>query len=162
MKPLTQDERLMAMLVHLCVLLPTYGFIGAIVIWVTQKEKSAYVRAHGVQAIGWQILLIAVYIGGMMLYMLSFVGFFVGIGLTGPDAKEPPVGAIAFMVLPFAMIGLVFLVMLAMVIVAIVAAVRAYGGSLCRYPLIGGLLERMAEGSPPAQPTASPDAAPPA
>jgi len=35
----TQDERIMAALAHACAILLGMGVVGAIVIWVTQKEK---------------------------------------------------------------------------------------------------------------------------
>jgi len=39
----SQDERIIAALANVTIVLPFWGAIGAIVIWATQKDKSTYV-----------------------------------------------------------------------------------------------------------------------
>ncbi len=41
----SQDERIMAALAHASAILPMWGAIAAIVIWATQREKSAFTAA---------------------------------------------------------------------------------------------------------------------
>jgi uncharacterized Tic20 family protein len=55
----TQDERVMAALSHASALLPMMVIIAPIIIWVTQKEKSQYVAFQSLQAIAYQLSMIA-------------------------------------------------------------------------------------------------------
>lgn len=128
----TQDERLMAALCHGAVLLPMWGLIASALIWVTQREASAYVRRQGMQAIAWQVLLLVVFFVGMGCYTVSIFGT---IALTAAldQFSGPPV----FMVLPFGTIGVIFLVMFLFFIGGIWAAVRSLQGRPFQYLLIG-------------------------
>ncbi len=51
-----QEERIMAALSHGSVVLFGAGVIAAIVLWVTQKEKSAYVAFQALQATVYQMI----------------------------------------------------------------------------------------------------------
>jgi uncharacterized Tic20 family protein len=55
-------------------LIPFGNFIGPIVLWVTNKEKSTFVDAHGKQAINFQIsiLLYAVILGTISIPFFIF------------------------------------------------------------------------------------------
>ncbi|MEZ4803423.1 MAG: DUF4870 domain-containing protein [Gelidibacter sp.] len=63
-------------------LIPFGNFIGPIVLWVTNKEKSAFVDVHGKQAINFQIsiLLYAVILGTISIPFFIF-NMFDGINL---------------------------------------------------------------------------------
>nr|NIV37945.1 DUF4870 domain-containing protein [Anaerolineae bacterium] len=55
----TQDERVLAGLAHGSILLGLFtsgvgGIIAALVIWATQKEKSAYAAAQALQSMVYQ------------------------------------------------------------------------------------------------------------
>ncbi|MBI3739181.1 MAG: DUF4870 domain-containing protein, partial [Chloroflexi bacterium] len=52
----TSDERLMAALAHGSVLLSFLGPIGPILIWISQRRKSAYASFHALQAMGYQMM----------------------------------------------------------------------------------------------------------
>jgi uncharacterized Tic20 family protein len=55
----TNEERTLAALAHASIVLNTAGFIGlvaAAAIWVTQRERSAYVRGHAIQALWYQLI----------------------------------------------------------------------------------------------------------
>ncbi|MCY7362824.1 MAG: DUF4870 domain-containing protein, partial [Ignavibacteria bacterium] len=52
------DEKLLAMLSHLSVLLG--GILLPFIIWITQKDKSKFVRFHSLQAIFFQLSLAAI------------------------------------------------------------------------------------------------------
>jgi uncharacterized Tic20 family protein len=57
----TQDDRIMAALSHITVILPFFGVVAPIIIWVTQKEKSQYVAFQALQALAYQLSLIVFY-----------------------------------------------------------------------------------------------------
>src|SRR5512147_3094320 len=70
-----QDERVMAALSHVSALLPMIGVIAPIVIWATQKEKSQYVAFQALQAIAYQLSMVAAWFIGMGCYMCSIISF---------------------------------------------------------------------------------------
>jgi len=80
-----QNDKIMAALGHISVLLPLLGLIAPIIIWTTQKEKSKYVSFQALQAIAYQLVMIFAYFIAMGCYMLSFFSTF----LTMPFAGEP-------------------------------------------------------------------------
>lgn len=135
----TQDERLMAGLAHGSILLPMWGLILSGLIFVTQREKSEYVRQQAAQALGWQVTLIAGFFAGMGCYMVAFFGLVgVIIATDGGSASGPPP---AFF-LPFGMMGILMLAMFAFVLVGLLGALRAFQGRGFRYPLVGAYVER--------------------
>ena len=77
------QEKNLAMLSHLTAMLGTLlssgflGFLGPLIIWQTQKEKSRFVNHHAVQSINHQITFFLAYV---ILGLLTFVGSFFCIG----------------------------------------------------------------------------------
>ena len=133
----TQDERLMAALGHGAIILPIWGLMLAALIWVTQREKSAYVRRQGAQALAWHVLQVAVTLVGFACYTLSIFGT-VFLGVTGAVAGDGEVPFFPlFPIIPFLTMGLIFLIMLAFIMVGVVAAVQTLQGHDFRYPLLG-------------------------
>jgi uncharacterized protein len=47
----SKEERLMALLSHLSIFIPNIGILAPLIIWVTNKEKSNFVRFNALQAI---------------------------------------------------------------------------------------------------------------
>ncbi len=140
-----QDERVMAALAHIAVLLPMIGLIAAIVIWITQKDRSRFVAFQALQAIVFQLLLIVVWIGGMACYMASFfLTFFGTIAFASFGSNGPPVGFLIPVAVIFGMIGLMGI----FIIYGIVAAVLTFQGKDFRYPLIGRWVERYNQHAP--------------
>jgi len=84
----SQDERVMAALANISVLVPFMGLIAPIAIWATQKDKSAYVRFQALQAAAYQTGLILFWFAGMGSHMCSLIGTFLMIPLTGAAAAE--------------------------------------------------------------------------
>jgi uncharacterized Tic20 family protein len=74
----TQDEKTMALLAHVLTLVT--GFIAPLVIYLVKKDESAYVRAHAVESLNFQISL-AIYMVGAFILMLLLIGFFLLIAI---------------------------------------------------------------------------------
>lgn len=136
----TSEERWLAALSHASILIPTLGFAAPLIVWITHREKSHFLRFQALQALTFQLLVAAV---GVVLGALS--GLFVGaLGLLS--------GAFAFTLqseTPFVLItggqflvlgGLLCLMGLA-VLLGIVAAIACLSGSNFRYPILGWRLE---------------------
>ncbi len=79
----SQDERVMAALAHGTSILFFLGLISPIIIWITQKDKSEYLRFQALQAIALQAAMILGWFLGMACYMCSIFSF---VGLTIPTS----------------------------------------------------------------------------
>ncbi len=136
----TQDERTLAALAHVSVLLPLMGVIAPIVIWVTQKDRSRFVSFQSLQAIAYQLLMIAIWFLGIACYMGSI--FLTAFTFMLPGTPIPSGGPPAFFFIPFVVIFGMLALMGLMVIYGIVAAVLTFQGKDFRYILIGQWIER--------------------
>ena len=110
------DDNLMAALAHAGVLITV---IVALVIWLTQKEKSKYVEFQAKQALVYQLVVGVVL---LVLWVISFVLMFVYIG---------------FLLMP-----IVMLLGLVAVIYGLYAAYQTYQGKDFRYVIIGDMLAK--------------------
>lgn len=104
-----KDARTWAMLVHLSALIgcviPFANLIAPIVIWQMKKKESAFVDAHGKEAVNFQLtLLIAVLVCLVLVFVL--IGFF-----------------------------LLFAVGIGALVLTIIAGIKANEGQLYRYPV---------------------------
>ena len=140
----TQDERVMAALSHISVLMPFIGVIAPIVIWVTQKEKSRYVAFQSLQALAFQLSLIVAWFIGMGCYMLSFFGMFFTLpfaSTTESSQTLSPLFGLAFFI-PFLILGAFFVGGFLFILYGIVGAIMAFQGKPFRYAIIGKRVER--------------------
>jgi uncharacterized Tic20 family protein len=141
---LKQDEKTLAGLAHGSILLGLLtsgmgGIIAALVIWIVQKEKSAYVAAQALQALVFQAItflltMIAWCCWGVLYMALIFVPL-----ISNPGAYEstPPAGlwvGLALMIVPFGIWGLTILY-------GLYGAVRCLGGHDFKYAVIGNWLD---------------------
>jgi uncharacterized Tic20 family protein len=147
----TQDERVIAALSHISAVLPMMGVIAPIVIWITQKEKSRYVAFQSLQAIAYQLSMIAAWFIGMGCYMLSFFGSFITIPFASSSGNSQNVDGIfglAFLV-PFLVFGATFIVGFFFIVYGIIGAIMAFQGKPFRYILIGKRVEKFMQPQQP-------------
>ena len=139
----SQDERMMAALAHGSILLglPTNGIGGiaaALVIWLTQRDKSPYVALQALQALVYQVVVL---VATMVLFgCWFFFWLFVTIpfAASAPPQAGPPLGfwmGFGFLVCPLTLVGI-------LVLYGLWGAVRALGGHDFRYLIIGDWLGR--------------------
>jgi uncharacterized Tic20 family protein len=140
---LTQDERNLAGLAHGSILLGIFtngmgGILGALVIWLIQREKSAYVAVQALQALVYQSLAFLVTMlawccwGGLWMAMI----FLPLIANPGAYDVSPPPSlwlGLFLMVIPFGIWGLTILY-------GLYGAVRCLGGHHFKYAVIGNWL----------------------
>jgi uncharacterized Tic20 family protein len=139
----SQDDRVVAALSHVTILLPFWGTIGAIVIWATQKDKSRYVAFQSLQAVVYHFVLV---VAGLLLgvcYMCS--AFALPLAMAAGTATDPSadVGPAFFLMMgvPFGILGASMLGWLAAVVYGLAAAVATLQGKDFRYVVIGKRLE---------------------
>jgi uncharacterized protein len=146
----TPDERVIAALAHISVLLPMMGVIAPLVIWVTQKDKSRYVAFQSLQSLVYQLVMIAAWFLGMGCYMFSFFGTFLAIPLASRGSHTlSPLFAVPFFI-PFVVIGLLFMGNLCFIAYGVVGAGITVQGRPFRYVIIGKRLEHFMETKPSA------------
>ncbi|HET89774.1 MAG TPA: DUF4870 domain-containing protein [Chloroflexi bacterium] len=145
----TQDERILAALAHASIILPFWGLVAAIVIWVTQREKSRFVGFQALQGAAYQLSLVLLAILGGICYMCSFFGTFLTLPfgiIASEEATSPSViGLLVSMgstAIPFCLMGLFLLVGLVFVLYGLYGAVRVLQGEEFRYAVVGERLER--------------------
>lgn len=134
-----QNDRIMAALAHVTVILPWVGVIAPIIIWATQREKSEFVAFQALQATVYQLIMIFAWIFGMGCYMCSIFGMVFIIPVT-----QEFQGGLAEMLgffLPFSVLGLILMGSIVYVVYALVGAVFVLQGRDFRYILIGSWLE---------------------
>ena len=140
----TQDERVMAGLAHISIILPMMGLLAPIFIWVTQKDKSEYVAFQSLQALAYQFSLFLLYLIGWGCYAFSFFGMFLAIPFAPPEGSTEMPSPLFFVsaFLPFIVFGLVFLVFIALGIYGVIGGVMCFKGQPFRYMVIGKMVEK--------------------
>ena len=146
---LNQDEKVMAALAHVTILLPFMGLVAPIVIWVTQKDKSEYINFQALQALAYQISMMMFWFLGMGCYMCSFFGTFFMIpgGAALADGNEEIVGPIMMVTfaIPFLVFGLMFVGFIAFIVYGIIGAIMTLQGRDFNYIVIGQRVKRFIE-----------------
>jgi uncharacterized Tic20 family protein len=140
----TQDERIMAGLSHLSIIVPMAGLIAPIVVWVTSKDKSEYVAFQALQAMAYQISLILLYMIGWACYGFSFFGMFLTIPFAPPEGSTEAPSPLFFvsMFFPFIIMGLIFLLFITLGIYGIIGGIMSFQGKPFRYIVIGKMVEK--------------------
>lgn len=139
-----QDDKVLAGLAHGSILLNMFtggfgGIIAALVIWLTQKDKSAYTSFQALQALIYQLatflLTMVAFCCWGVLWMLMFLPPL----FASPEAytDAPPAGlwvGMALMIVPFGLWALTILY-------GLWGAVRCLGGHDFKYIIIGKWLD---------------------
>ncbi len=67
----TQDERIMAALAHIALIIPYAGLVVPAIVWITQKDKSRWIRFQALQALAYQVALMLLWFVGIACYVAS-------------------------------------------------------------------------------------------
>ncbi len=133
-----QNDRIMAALSHISILIPGMGFLVPVIIWVTQREKSRWVSFQALQAVTFQLSLLIIWILGFGCYFISFLAIIPLSSMNGSASG----GTEYLFLLPFAFFGLLILFALLFIVIGVIAAIQSLRGENFHYPLIGAWLER--------------------
>jgi len=178
----TEDERVLAALSHASIvanIVNLAGMIATALIWTMQRDRSRYVRAHALQSLVYQGVVLVVSVFLVLAWGFCLVLSLLPVMLRPDlyDVTNPPKSfwlALLGLVVPigFGILGTVY---------GLYGAYRVYRGRPFHYPLVGRLVRRdLAPILPPqpaptpadevpmpapaidGEPPATPDAAPPA
>ena len=144
----TQEDNWVAGICHATAILQLWGVVTPLIVWFSQKERSARLRFQSMQAFLYQIIAFAVYMLGMGVYMAFMIGIFM-ITLTGGTAGggNELQGLSAFMMTGFFIVMMIFavVVMIGMPIYYLLAGVagfRVIRGHQFRYPILGKIIDK--------------------
>lgn len=138
---ITSDDRLLAGLAHLL------GWVVALIVWATQKDRSRYVRFQAVQALAFDgVVIVVVFLLMGCLMGGFFLVMFLTMAGTMAAANSGDPGSLAwFFWLPFGQ----FLIWIPMVLgmgavflIRLFAAWNVLQGRDFRYPWLGRQVER--------------------
>jgi len=129
----SSEEKILSGISHLGVILGWLGAGVALLIYLTQKDKSSFTGDHAKQALGFQVAIIVVF---------SILGILTAGGMAGNILREGSWG-VPFPPLGFGALGLLGILRLAVIIYAVVAAVNAFNGQEFKYVLIGDFVDQI-------------------
>jgi uncharacterized Tic20 family protein len=135
---LTSDEKLMGGVAHI------FGPLVAIIVWVTQKEKSRFVKFQALQALAFDLFIIIT--GGLLFFCLlgaMFLGTFWTMFTAVNNASSK--GFVSLFALPFMFPFITYAcvgpVSLGILVLRLIAGVSVLNGRNYKYPIIGKWLE---------------------
>lgn len=143
------EGRLLAAISHAAVLTGALAPVVGVLIYVTQKEKSTYAAAQGLQAAIYQLFGLAVIILAWSCWTCFYILTFVPL-IQNPDQYGNTLPAItwvgiASMICPFIVMGL-------WVLYGLFGAIRAWSGADFRYLFVGRLVDNYLSGDKEATP----------
>jgi len=136
----SQDEKVLAGLAHGSILLGAFtsgigGIVAALVIWLTQKDKSPYAASQALQALVYQVATTLLTFVAWCCWGVVWMAMFLPPLMSNPERYEvtPPAGlwiGMFLMVIPLAIWGLTLLY-------GLWGAVRCLGGHDFKYLIVG-------------------------
>lgn len=128
----TTEERVVAGLTHLALLLELPGLIINVVLYVLYRPRSAFVAKHVKQALGLQVVSLLV---GIVISLVFGAGA-VGIGFWSTA------GALGTAALAWLLSLVVWVLTL---VLMVVASVKGFQGEEHRHPVFGNFVDRLGE-----------------
>lgn len=137
----TQDEKIMAALGHGAILLFFAGILVPVIIWITQKEKSAYLAFQALQAAAFQLLMVLAYFVLMICYVCSSGATFLALPLSAADETLGMAAVLGTTVFQVALFAVICFGWFGFIIYGLVASVMILQGHDFRYAILGQRLE---------------------
>jgi uncharacterized Tic20 family protein len=149
----TQEDNWVSGVCHATAILQLWGVVTPLIVWFSQKERSARLRFQSMQAFVYQMIATAAYMLGMAAYMVFFFGLFFTMILGSSMSESRNIqGPPAMMMAVFFGIMILFWIFVIIVmpiyyLLAGWAGLRVIGGHHFRYPILGKIIERRMEAS---------------
>jgi uncharacterized Tic20 family protein len=138
--PLTSDEKLMGALAHF------FGPLVAVIVWITQKEKSPFVKFQALQALAFDMALFLVTgVTSLCIFGAIFIGVFASMfGAINTSSSVEDIMPFFFMapfMFPFFAFVCILPLSLLITAVRLIATISILNGRNYRYPLFGRWVE---------------------
>lgn len=130
----TSEEKVVAGLVHLALLLNLAGLVATLVVYTLYRPKSAFVTRHAKQSLGLQVISLVLGWALPIAFGISAIGLF-SLGAPFGFAPRATVGLLGVLLLG----GL----QIAVLVLAVIAAVRAFQGEEYRHPVFGQWMDSL-------------------
>lgn len=138
----SSEERLWAALAHLTVFLLGWGLIGPVLIWITQRQKSAYAAFHALQALAYQ-LLFAVYSVVVSFGLAGLIAVFTaGFVMASPNLENSAESPLFILFLQFLMFMILLSAYGLYLLIGLAGAGLSLAGKDFCYPLLGMWIKR--------------------
>ena len=138
------EERFVAAMSHASAILLMWGLLSPLAVWITQKDRSMYLRFQGLQAAVYQFIAMLGYFLFMAVYFVFAIGMMVLVPL-GISAHQSE-GTLIVMLVFGAIILLIWLALLLALptyhLFAMIAGIQILKGRDYRYPLLGNFIAR--------------------
>ena len=147
-----KDDQLVAGLCHASFLVPLLGAIMPFTVWLSQRERSPLLRFQALQALAYHLIAIAVYFLYYVLQMIIGFSSF-PLMLLAPESEQSLNIIVVLFLLIIIILSFVQLFVFCIggplyIILGIVGAWRVLQGHDFRYPLLGGLIEKLLNRKP--------------
>ncbi len=154
-----REENWMAGMGHAGAIQLLWGLLLPLIVWLTQKNRSARLRFQSLQALLYQSLAAVLYLVGLLLYIVMVVALFIGLlvaaGLSTNRSSPIEGDGSLFLLIFFIFIAVIMVYWMILILLmpiyhlfAFLAALNVLRGRDYRYPLLGKLLAgRLASGS---------------
>jgi uncharacterized Tic20 family protein len=141
----TSDESLMAAISHF------FGFIVALIVWATQKDKSHFVRFQSIQAMVFDLsvnVIMILVVGLMMILVFGLLALGVAdlaiLGSQSNPTAEPVRTIVALLAGVPLLIPCILIPVVAVIFVfRLIATIQTFQGKDYHYPWLGKQVERM-------------------
>jgi uncharacterized Tic20 family protein len=141
---ISSDESVLAAISHF------FGWLVALIVWATQKDKSPYVRFQSMQALAFDLITgiaVTIVIGCMLVLIFTVLGIGLGdIAIYGNQVNplsEPIRTIVASMAAVPLLVPCMIIPLAAIIFIArLIATIQTLQGKDFRYPWLGTLVER--------------------
>ena len=121
-------------------IIPFGNFIGPLILWITNKDKSEFIDAHGKQAINFQIsmLLYAIILGALTIpfFIFGFLGQLNVFDFNGFDSFQFNINKLSPLLYITGGFGVLAIMgFILELIFIVIASLKARDGELYKYPL---------------------------
>ncbi len=137
---------------HGSCIMALWGILMPLVVWITQKDHSPFLRFQALQATIYQAIGIIAYVAWMVVYMLMSFGMH-GLSLmafppstSGASSGNEVLAGFMFIIPMLCLLGVFFIVRPLYQLFGFIAALRVLKGSDYHYPVLGGYLARRMPG----------------
>lgn len=136
----TSEERVLAALAHVSALFMGTGLIVPLIVYFTQRKKSAAVRFQALQALGYQVLGMALYLATSLVISPLLTIMVTVFSLASAAANNETLLWVVF-IAEFFFLALLFGLLGIYALAGVVGAVACLSGKDFRYPWYGTWLE---------------------
>jgi uncharacterized Tic20 family protein len=139
------EEAWIAATGHFSVIIPTWGLLLPVVAFITQKGRSLFLRFQSAQTVVYQIIGLAGYLIGFVLYFVAILAI-VPLAFLSQNANNNEgltIAGFIFIIILMCCGGFIALIIPLYHILGQWAGLRVLKGDHYRYPLIGALTEKI-------------------